>query len=102
MRLPSNTARVYKDAMINPTDLRTRMRRNKEGAPVATLPPKDPRDIGPEAVVKQSSIGLPVWLWKRIEEVMKAEGYERNELFREVLRQFVDEHAAKQPKKVSK
>lgn len=69
---------------------------------MATLPPKDPRDIGPDATIKQSSIGLPSWLWKRLEEVMRVEGYERNEMLREVLRQFVDEHAARQSSKKTK
>ncbi len=67
-----------------------------------TLPPKDPRDIGPEAKVVQSSIGLPVWIWKKIDDVVEKEGYSRNEVFREVMRQFFDEREGKAPRKTSK
>lgn len=88
--------------MQTPPDLRTRLGRNKSDGPVPTLQPKDPRDIGPTGVVKQSSIGLPTWLWKRLAEICEAEGYERNEIFREVMRQFIDEHDAKQPRKSAK
>ncbi len=66
------------------------------------LPPKDPRDIGPKAVVKQNSVGLPEWLWERLDEIGKSTGYSRSELFREVMKSWVDEVDAKQPRKGAK
>lgn len=80
--------------------LRGHARRNKE-QPVPTLPIKDPRDIGPEANVKQYSIGLPGWLWKELDALGETTGYTRNELFREVMRQFIDETNAKSSGKKS-
>lgn len=67
-----------------------------------TLPPKDPRDIGPEAALKQFSISLPAWLWKRLDSIGEAEGYTRNELFREIMRQWVDEFDTKPARKSAK
>lgn len=87
--------------MHTPTDLRTRLSRPKEHS-VPKLPPKDPRDIGPEAIVKQSSIGLPQWLWKRLDEISEATGYTRNEIFREAMRAWVDEQEVAPARKSSK
>lgn len=80
--------------MDKPTDLRSQLRRNKEPV-VPTLPPKDPRDIGPKSELKQLSVSLPIWLWERLDEIGKGSGYGRNEMFREVMKQFADEQDAK-------
>ena len=65
------------------------------------LPPKDPRDIGPEGKVKQKSIGLPQWLWARLEELGDVRGYSPSEIVRLLAKQWVDEQDAKAPAKKS-
>ncbi len=60
---------------------------------MAKLPPKDPRDIGPQGKVKQRSVGLPIWMWKAIDETCERDGYTGSELFRVVLKQFIDDRA---------
>lgn len=88
--------------MNAPNDLRDRRLQNKDDA-VPTLPPKDPRDIGPKAKMKQNSVNLPLWLWERLDEIAEQNGYTRNEAINALLRQFVDERdaTAAAPKKTS-
>ena len=64
--------------------------RNKTLA-VPTLPPREPRDIGPDAKVEQISTGMPKWLWKKLAEIAETDGYSRNEVITIVMRQFADE-----------
>lgn len=89
--------------MSNPTNLQSRLRESRERSALPTLPPKDPRDIGPTGKVKQSSVGLPVWQWERINEICEAEAYAVSELMREIVRSFIDEYDAAKaaPKKTS-
>lgn len=60
------------------------------------LPARDPRDVGPKAAAKQFTVTLPEWLVEKLDEIGKAERYTRNEVVREVMRQFADEWDAAQ------